>query len=317
FKNYGKLSGQALQDKMQQSRDDVHVDPDKKNKEDFVLWFKLTGKHKNHTMRWSSPWGEGFPGWHIECSAMSMEYLGETIDIHAGGVDHIAVHHENEIAQSECATNKPFVNHWFHSEFLKVNGTKMSKSLKNIYTIEDIQKKNIDPLSLRYLYLQTHYRKVLNFTWEALTGAQQALYNLRELIVQMKKEDRRTELSEDKLQKIQEFARTFNQALANDLQIPQALSIIWQVTKSNIPSPDKLDLISEYDKVLGLDLISVKEDAVPASVIKLADERLKARKLGDFKTADRLRKQIMQLGYKLKDTPEGYKISKLRSKHIA
>ena len=156
FKNYGQLSGQKLEEKLKGARQEVYLDPEKKNSADFALWFKRTGRFKNHSMHWESPWGDGFPGWHIECSAMSMKYLGETIDIHSGGVDHIAVHHENEIAQSEAVTGKLFVKYWFHNAFLLVNDEKMSKSKGNFYTIDDIKKRGIEPMAIRYLFLQTH-----------------------------------------------------------------------------------------------------------------------------------------------------------------
>ena len=176
FPAYGTLSGQKLSDKEVGVRDDVIVDPDKKHPQDFVLWFKRVGKFAHHTMHWASPWGDGFPGWHIECSAMSMEQLGETIDIHTGGIDHIPVHHENEIAQSECATGHTFVNYWVHHDFLRVDGEKMSKSKDNFYTIDDISAWNIDPRALRALFLQTSYRKPLNFTKKSLESIEKALH---------------------------------------------------------------------------------------------------------------------------------------------
>ncbi|MFH0979549.1 MAG: cysteine--tRNA ligase, partial [Candidatus Roizmanbacteria bacterium] len=189
FPNYGKLSGQSLKDKLKGARKDVYLDPGKKNSTDFALWFFRVGRFKDHTMYWDSPWGSGFPGWHIECSAMSQKYLGETIDIHTGGVDHIPVHHENEIAQSEGATGKEFVRYWFHFNFLMVDNQKMSKSLANFYTLEDLKKHSIDPLALRYLFLQSHYRQVLNFTWESAKAAQEGLNKLKNIIVDLKKDN--------------------------------------------------------------------------------------------------------------------------------
>ncbi len=175
---YGELSGQKLSDKEVGARDEVVTDKDKKNPADFALWFKKVGKFADHQMYWPSPWGDGFPGWHIECSAMSMHYLGETIDIHTGGIDHIPVHHENEIAQSECATGHQFVRFWVHHEFLNVGGEKMSKSKNNFYTIEDIKSRGIDPLSMRLMAMGTSYRKPLNFTWESLEGVKGLLKRL-------------------------------------------------------------------------------------------------------------------------------------------
>ena len=178
FPDYGKLSGQKLEDKITAARKEVRVDTGKRNPADFALWFKATGRFKNHVMRWPSLGGEGFPGWHIECSAMCMKYLGETVDIHAGGIDHIPVHHENEIAQSEAATGKQFVRYWFHNDFLLVDGQKMSKSLGNFYTIDDIKNRPIGPMALRILFLQTHYRQIMNFTWESLSAANNAYSKL-------------------------------------------------------------------------------------------------------------------------------------------
>src|SRR5258708_7659675 len=182
FPGYGKLSGQNINEKEIGVRSEVVEDSHKKHPQDFAVWFFTVGHHKDHTMRWSSPWGEGFPGWHIECSAMSMEYLGHTLDIHTCGVDHIPVHHENEIAQSEGATGEQFVKYWVHHEFLLVDGQKMSKSLKNLFVLKDLKDKGIEPLAYRYLILTAHYRDKLNFTWESLQAAQNALNNLREIV---------------------------------------------------------------------------------------------------------------------------------------
>jgi cysteinyl-tRNA synthetase len=178
FPHYGELSGQKLEDKQKGVREEVYVDPKKRNPADFSLWFKRVGRFSDHAMHWPSPWGEGFPGWHIECSAMSMKYLGDTIDIHTGGVDHIPVHHPNEIAQSEAATGKQFVRYWVHHEHIQVNGVKMSKSLNNFYTIDDLRKQEINPISVRLLFLQSHYRQQMNFTWESAKAADEAYRRL-------------------------------------------------------------------------------------------------------------------------------------------
>lgn len=308
--HYGELSGQSLSDK-KQARDDVYVDKNKKNSTDFVLWFKRVGKFENHSMHWDSPWGDGFPGWHIECSAMSMKYLGHTIDIHSGGIDHIPVHHENEIAQSECATGEQFVKIWFHNVFLLINGEKMSKSLGNLLTIDDVKEKNIDPLALRYLFLQTHYRQSMNFTWDALTAAQTALIKLRRYIQQFQVNIQRTSLSEDKLDKVDSYSNSFRAALENDLQMPQALAVVWEVAKSNIPSTDKVDLLRSFDEVLSLDLfVTENEDSIPDEITKLAQERIVARNNKDFALADQIRNVIMQKGYSIKDTSDGFILRK-------
>ncbi|MFN4212761.1 MAG: cysteine--tRNA ligase [Microgenomates group bacterium] len=311
FKNYGRLSRQPLSQKLKGAREEVYIDPEKKHPADFALWFKRVGRFANHSMHWTSPWGDGFPGWHIECSAMSMKYLGETIDIHAGGVDHIPVHHENEIAQSEVATGKPFVRYWFHNNFLLVEGEKMSKSLGNFYTIDDIKKKNIEPAALRYLFLQSHYRQVLNFTWNSVLSAQEGYNKLKEYVLTLRQQKERTALSSDKLKKIDLFRQRFLEAVSNDLQTPQALSFMWEMLKSNIPSTDKLDLLLEFDQVLGLKLNEITQDEVPEEIIKLAKERQKARQKQDFEKADELRKKIQQLGWKIEDSQQSFKLKRL------
>ncbi|MEK7070566.1 MAG: cysteine--tRNA ligase, partial [Patescibacteria group bacterium] len=277
FKSYGKLSGQKLEEKKQQAREDVHIDVEKKHPADFALWFKRVGRFANHTMHWSSPWGDGFPGWHIECSAMSMKYLGETIDIHAGGIDHIPVHHENEIAQSEAATGKPFAQIWFHNEFLLIDGKKMSKSLENFFTIDDVVKKGVEPMALRLLFLQTHYRKQMNFTWESAKAAREAYSKLEHHVMALKSPTQRTSLSQEKLSTVDELRKQFFDALDNDLQTPQAIAVMWEVIKSNIPSQDKLDLVLEFDQVLGLKLNEIQDEIIPIEIQELVNQREAAR----------------------------------------
>jgi cysteinyl-tRNA synthetase len=307
FPTYGQLSGQKLEDK-QQMREEVHTDPNKKHPADFALWLKRVGRFKDHTLHWESPWGDGFPGWHIECSAMSMKYLGETIDIHSGGIDHISVHHENEIAQSEAATGKKFVNYWYHCEFLMIEGQKMSKSLENLLTIEDIEKKGFEPAALRLLFLQTHYRQEMNFTWDALQASQNALKRLREAVQQAKSQTQRSQISAEKTGTTEMLSGKFFDALSQDLQTPQAVAVLWEVLKSNVPSEDKYDLIMEFDRVLGLglDKLETKVDAaIPEKVQKLLDERNVARKEKNYGESDRLRIEIEKEGYIVLDTNEG------------
>jgi len=312
FERYGQLSGQNLADKKLQARDDVYVDAQKKNPTDFVLWFKRVGRFQEHSMHWNSPWGDGFPGWHIECSAMSMKYLGSTIDIHSGGVDHIAVHHENEIAQSECATDAEFVRTWFHNVFLLINGEKMSKSLGNLLTIDSVRERSIDPRSLRYLFMQTHYRQIMNFTWESLDAAQNALFKLRKMSAQLKQQEQRTELSEEKMAKVTDYQLKFADALDNDIQMPQALAVVWEVVKSNIPSLDKIELLTQFDEVMQLDIFNssgVQED-IPDFIKELAEKRAEARNDRNFDLADQCRKEIEDKGYILEDSPTGYVLRK-------
>jgi cysteinyl-tRNA synthetase len=304
FPAYGALSGQKLSDKEVGVRDDVIVDPDKKHPQDFVLWFKCVGKFAHHTMHWASPWGDGFPGWHIECSAMSMEQLGETIDIHTGGIDHIPVHHENEIAQSECATGHTFVNYWVHHDFLRVDGEKMSKSKSNFYTIDDIRTWNIDPRALRMLFLQTSYRKPLNFTRESLDAAAKTLRTLDIFVA-----SHRTLSGNGK--PIESYIKNFKDALSEDLNTAKALSVVWEILadKTNTPS-DILETILVCDSVFGFGLNTILTEKIPLEVTNLAEERQQARLEKAWDRADELRTQISAIGYTVNDTDTGYIVLK-------
>lgn len=254
FSDYGKLFGQKLEDKKLAVREEVKTDVNKRNNSDFALWFKRVGKFADHAMHWESPWGNGFPGWHIECSAMSMKYLGDQIDIHTGGEDHLSIHHPNEIAQSEGATGKkPFSKFWIHYAFLMVDGTKMSKSLGNYFTIQDILDKGIDPIALRYLYLGAHYKKPMNFTWTSLESASKGLKRLQSAVNILRTTDR-TALSQEKDLKIQEYRENFNKAINDDLNTSKAMAVMFEMLKSSIPSEDKYDLAISFDEVLGLGL---------------------------------------------------------------
>ncbi|KXK07540.1 MAG: Cysteine--tRNA ligase [Microgenomates bacterium OLB22] len=316
FASYGKLGGQALEDKKTAVREEVVAGTQKRNPADFSLWFFRVGRFANHAMHWDSPWGDGFPGWHIECSAMSMKYLGETIDIHSGGIDLIPVHHEDEIAQSEAATGKPFVKYWFHSYFLMVDGTKMSKSLGNFLRLKDIEDNGYSPMSLRYLFLQAHYRSEMNFTWESLQGADTAYKKLLSIVRQLKAETQRLSLSPEKLQKTAVYMRRFDEAIANDLQMPQALAIVWEVIKSNVPAEDKLDFLLEADRVLGLglsDLTDIPHDPIaplPPDIQQLKYIRDQARADGNYARSDELRKALEEAGYEVSDTATGTVVTK-------
>jgi cysteinyl-tRNA synthetase len=308
FTGYDRIFGQKLSEKKVGVRREVKEDKYKKHPADFALWFKRAGRFENHTMHWDSPWGDGFPGWHIECSAMSMKYLGEQFDIHTGGEDHLSIHHPNEIAQSEAATGKsPFVKYWIHTAFLMVDGRKMSKSLGNFYTVDDVIKKGFDPLSLRYLYLGGHYRDPLNFTWESLEASQNALEKLKSQILNLKSQTDRTVLSEEKEKKINDFRNKFMEAVNDDLNTPNALAVIWEMLKSNIPSADKYDLAISFDEILGLGLEGLPDYGLLETdeVKELREKRDALRKQGKFDEADRIRKQVEELGFKILDTPEG------------
>lgn len=304
FDRYGEAFGQKLSEKKVAVREAVQTGEHKKNPQDFALWFKTVGRFENHVMHWPSPWGEGFPGWHIECSAMSIKYLGAQFDIHTGGEDHISVHHPNEIAQSEAATGKsPFVKYWLHTAFLMVDGKKMSKSLGNFYRVDDIKKKGFDPLALRHLYLSAHYRDPQNFTWDVLTASQNSLNKLRSQIFSLKSEVDRTVLSEEKQKKVDEYRTKFIEAVNDDLNTPRALAVLWEVLKSNVPSADKYDLAMSFDEVLGLKLSEApKKLEIPHEIQKLMDKRESLRKEKKFDEADAIRKQIEEAGYEVSDT---------------
>lgn len=250
FKDYGKLTGQNLEDKMKTVREEVKDDPEKRNPYDFRLWQKAIGEHSNHSMKWESPWGIGFPGWHIECSAMAIKYLGETIDIHTGGVDHIPVHHTNEIAQSEGATDKNFANYWCHNEFLQVDGKKMSKSLGNFFTLSQLQEKGYSPMHLKYFFYSANFRKIQNFTFEGLDFAKVSYDKLKVTLQKLDKPNSLIEVTNDK------YFLLFKAAVEDSFNIPVAVSIVWNVVNSNYSSELKYSLIDRFDQVLGLKLLS-------------------------------------------------------------
>ncbi len=298
FPKYGRLSGNTLRKLKAGAR--IEINPQKHHPADFALW-KFSPKGAKRQMEWLSPWGVGFPGWHIECSAMSIKYLGESFDIHTGGEDNIFPHHESEIAQSEAATGKKFVNYWFHPRFLKIEGEKMSKSLKNFYTLADIEKRGISPLALRYLFLTGHYRSQFNFTWDGLNAAQSALYKLYENTSLLK-------TSSGKVDK--NYKAKFLQALNDDLNMPKAISIVWQLIKDKkINEGDKRKTLLDFDKVLGLNLAKIKKVIIPPRVKKLIAQRETFRKRQNWKAADEVRIEIQKLGYRLEDTKEGPRIT--------
>ena len=295
FENYGKLSGIDPSKLMSGTRilSDEYT---KDDVQDFALW-KAEEKSE---FGYDSPFGWGRPGWHIECSVMSQESLGETIDIHAGGVDLIFPHHENEIAQSEGKTGKKFVNYFVHGAHILVEGQKMSKSMGNFYRLKDIEDNGIDPLSLRYLYLQTHYRQEMNFTWEALRGAENALERLRGEFASW---------TEAKIG-CAEFEKRFKDAVNDDLNLPKALSIAWEMVSSSYPGSAKKRSLIKMDEILGLGLAGFKPEKleVPEEVKKLIQKREEFRAINDFAEADKIRVQIEEIGFTIEDTDTGTKI---------
>jgi cysteinyl-tRNA synthetase len=277
-----------------------------------LLWIT---NQPNHTMQWDSPWGKGFPGWHIECTAMSTKYLGENFDIHTGGKEHIPVHHTNEIAQGFGAFGHETANFWLHNDWLSLKGEKMSKSLGNVITAQGLIEKGFDPLALRYLILNSNYRQGMQFDFEALEGAQNAYNKLKTYVTSWKDEGGRETISEDIPDKITFYHQQFIDGLNNDLNIPQALAVVWQMVKSDLPSPDKLDLIMEFDQVLGLDLLKVSKEEKVSKVSKEVNElvslREEARIAGNWEKADNLRLEIKNKGYLVEDTKDGSKITKI------
>jgi len=301
--DYGKLARLKLDEDKMRSR--VESDPYKRNPFDFVLWFTRY-KYDNHAMQWDSPWGRGFPGWHIECSAMSSKYLGERFDIHTGGIDHIPIHHTNEIAQSEAAFGHEWVNYWLHSEFLVIGeGEKMSKSLGNFITLQTLIDKDYDPAEYRYYLLGAHYKKQLAFTLEALDGAKSAMKKLATKIGELKESEAPVSKPNSLL------LNEFHEAINDDLNTPRALAVLWKVVDSEDLRPgEKLSLIDEFDRVLALGLSEIETDVIPEEVKELANQRDQARRGKDWKRADELRKLISEKGYEVLDERDGYKIRK-------
>ena len=298
FSHYGALSNKDL-NKVGVNR--IDENSQKHHPFDFALWKFVP---ENHIMKWDSPWGVGCTGWHIECSAMGMHYLGDKIDIHTGGVDHKTVHHENEIAQNDCKNGSQVVDKWMHIEFLQVDGGKMSKSLGNIYTINELAEKGYSPLDFRYLNLLTHYRKSLNFTFDALNSAKSALKSLKAIVLEHKNSN-----NAGSEQNLEVYKKEFADAIADDLNMPLALGTLWKLVKENERSKKVYNLVLEFDKVLSLDL--GKEQEIPEEILKIANERLQARKEKNWALSDQLRDEINAKGYQIKDSKEGFEITKI------
>ena len=301
-KDYYRLSGKNADDLLIGVRDSVEEDKAKKNPADFALWFTLS-KFQNQEMKWDSPWGVGYPGWHIECSGISAEYLGEHLDIHCGGVDNIFPHHTNEIAQSEGYFGHKWCNYWMHGEHLNDTTGKMSKSKGEFLTVSLLKEKGYDPLSYRYFCLNSHYRNPLTFTWEALDGAENAYKKLKNRIKQL---DKTPDLNENKTDAYQV---KFKQAIENDLNTSSMITILYDVLKDEELSDfSKLYLVEDFDKVLSLNLIDeekeISEDR-EEEILRKIEERKEAKKNKDFEKADKIRDDLLSEGIKLIDTREG------------
>lgn len=302
LKKYGVLSNIKIDEQKAGAR--VDFDQSKKNVTDFALWIKAP---ENHLMKWNTFWGKCYPGWHLECSAMGYKYLGDHFDIHTGGIDHIPIHHENEIAQAQGFCGKIPANFWMHVDFLQVNGGKMSKSLNNLYTLEDLQEKGYEPLVYRMFNFTSTYRAQINFTFEAMDSAKIALGRLRDGYLKHK-----LGTEEVSSEEIQNYKERFLEAINDDLNMPVAMSIVWEVVKQPKKSKAYQELLLDFDKVLGFDLANyVKEEStLPEDVQKLVEERNNARANKNWAESDRIRDILVSMGYTVKDSKEGTIVEK-------
>ncbi|MDR0293519.1 MAG: cysteine--tRNA ligase [Oscillospiraceae bacterium] len=305
FPGYGRLSGLDLE--AQQAGARVEVNPYKRHSADFALWKKAP---REHIMQWESPWGMGYPGWHIECSAMGLQYLGERFDIHTGGVDHIPVHHENEIAQSEALLGHPAVRFWMHGEFLLIDGGKMSKSLGNLYTLADLAERGYSPAHFRYFCAGAHYRNKLNFTWEGIDAAKTSYDRLLAAV--------RAHRDGTDAVSAEPYLTQMREAAGDDLNIPKAVGALWSMVRQPGRSQAVYDAVMEIDRVLGLRLDSAPQaaeerttDTVPPDVQALVETRQAAKAAKNYAEADRIRDELRAMGYELTDTKEGVQCRKV------
>ena len=304
FPDYGKLSGANLEEQLAGARVDINTG--KRHPADFALWKKAA---PNHIMKWPSPWGMGYPGWHIECTAMSNKYLGDVFDIHTGGIDHVPIHHENEIAQAEAWLGKKAVNYWMHSEFMLVDGGKMSKSLGNTYTVDDLAAKGYTPMEFRYMCLNVQYRQKLNFTWEAMAAAKTAYERLSALLYRHK-----TAPAPENRPEIEKYLGEFHEAINDDLNVPMAMGVLWKMLR--LPAgKDVYDAALVMDKVFALDFDKVASPdhtaEAPPEIREMAEKRREVRRNKNWAESDRLRDEIAAKGYKVLDTADGYRLEKI------
>ena len=304
FPDYGKLSGANLEEQLAGARVDINTG--KRHPADFALWKKAA---PNHIMKWPSPWGMGYPGWHIECTAMSNKYLGDVFDIHTGGIDHVPIHHENEIAQAEAWLGKKAVNYWMHSEFMLVDGGKMSKSLGNTYTVDDLAAKGYTPMEFRYMCLNVQYRQKLNFTWEAMAAAKTAYERLSALLYRHK-----TAPAPENRPEIEKYLGEFHEAINDDLNVPMAMGVMWKMLR--LPAgKDVYDAALVMDKVFALDFDKVASPdhtaEAPPEIREMAEKRREVRRNKNWAESDRLRDEIAAKGYKVLDTADGYRLEKI------
>ena len=301
---YPILSNLNLEEQKAGAR--VDIDPEKRSPYDFALWIKAP---ENHLMKWDSPWGPSYPGWHIECSAMGQKYLGEQFDIHTGGIDLIPTHHENEIAQSKGACGKIPANYWMHGEYLLIDGGKMSKSLGNVYLVKDFVKRGYNPIVYKLFSYSCHYRNKLNFTWEGIEAASKSLERLKKgYIVHLNGKD---EVDEDV---INAYEERFHKAINDDLNMPAAMGVVWEVVRQDKKSDKFAKLLLKFDTVLGLKIdeeCNKPKEELPEEILKLKEKRKKARENKEWNKSDELRGIIKEKGYEIKDTKDGMEVKKI------
>lgn len=299
MENYGALGGINLEAE-QESR--LAENQEKRQQQDFALW------KFDATQGWDSPWGQGFPGWHIECSAMSRAFLGDHFDIHTGGLDNLPIHHNNEIAQSTCATDSNFVNYWMHGAMLNFGGAKLSKSTGGNITLKNLIEKNINPLAYRYMTLQTHYHSPMNFTWELLTTANKSLYKIYAEIIYLRNQTENVGIVDI------DFQKQFIEKISDDINLPQALAVFHQMMNSDLPSETKLATAYDFDKVLGLGFKKYQEDEIILTdeILDLLEQRKAARLAKDFITSDIIRDQFISMGYQVSDINGDQKLSPIK-----
>lgn len=303
LKTYGRYFGKKKIDLRAGAR--VKMASGKKNLTDFALW-KFTPEGTKRQMEWQSPWGAGFPGWHTECVVMGIKNLGIPFDIHCGGIDHIPIHHTNEIAQAEAAYKKDLAKFWLHGEFLILEKGKMAKSEGNIITLKDLINKEFNPLSYRYLCLNAHYRSKLIFSWKTMKGAENSLNNLYQKVKEIKSQITNPK---SQVQKNNFYQKKFLEFISDDLNMPKTLALMWQLIKDKkIPPEEKYNLLLDFDKVMGLDLDKIKKIKIPKEIMELATEREKCRKQKKWEKSDEIRKEIEKKGYVVEDTKSGPKI---------
>lgn len=312
--DYGKLARLDVEGLEEGTR--ITFSSEKKNKTDFAVWkFSPKDSEAQRQMEWDSPWGKGFPGWHVECSAMSKKFLGDTFDIHCGGIDHIPVHHTNEIAQSESCNGKPFVHYWMHGAFLEEESGKMSKSKGEFLRVKTLIDKGYTPMDYRYLCLGTHYRKRLLFSWDLLDSAETAFSRLKNRIKTLKEESD-TNFTNN-TNSVNKYKESFNEAVNDDLNMPEALAVMWDTLRDESISPtEKFELINDFDKVLGLDLdkdIEEKQTEVPAEIKEMVNQRIAAKKAKDFKKADAIRDELKAMGWEVLDKKDGFEVKQIKN----